>query len=57
MLGFTQHPSIHLHWEISAIISNILLLLESFRSCLFSWVKKDCNAVAHVVAKLSINSV
>ena len=57
MLGFTQCPSIHPHWEISAIISNILLLLESFRSCLFSWVKRDCNAAAHVVANLSINSV
>lgn len=50
-------PLCHLNWVISSIISNIVVLKESFTSSLFIWVKRDCNAVAHVAAKLSINSV
>ena len=50
-------PLCHLDWVISSIISNILVLRESFTSSLFIWVKRDCNVVAHAAAKLSINSV
>lgn len=41
-------------WSVANIISNILCVKESFLSCLFCWVKGECNLVAHVAAKFSL---
>ena len=38
-------------WSVTAIISNIVSLRSSFNSCLFSWVRREANVVAHTLAK------
>jgi hypothetical protein len=38
-------------WSVTAIINNIVSLRSSFNSCLFSWVRREANVVAHTLAK------
>ena len=42
--------------SISSIISNVLSLVVSFTSCSFVWVRRSCNAAAHVAAKYALGS-
>lgn len=44
------------NWSIANIVSNVLSFKSSFSACLFHWVKRECNVVAHVTAKLSLNA-
>jgi ribonuclease HI len=38
-------------WFVATIINNIVSLSSSFNSCLFSWVWREANVVAHTLAK------
>ena len=38
-------------WSVATIINNIVSLSSSFNSCLFSWVWREANVVAHTLAK------
>ena len=46
------NPSLPFDWSIKIVISNILCFKDSLHSCSSSWVKRDCNSAAHVVAKI-----
>ena len=43
-------------WDIAALINDALCLAGSFSSCKFGWVKREGNAVAHVLAKYASQS-
>jgi hypothetical protein len=40
-------------WTISALTAYSLELVVSFSTCLFSWVKREANQSAHVLAKVA----
>ena len=50
-----DHTACH-QWAISSIVSDIWLLEKYFVSCLFFWVKRSGNVVAHEAAKYTIQS-
>ncbi|XP_075663130.1 uncharacterized protein LOC142632646 [Castanea sativa] len=48
-------PNLPPPWTIQTSIDNILTFQSSLESCSFVWIKRDCNSVAHGVAKLALS--
>ena len=40
------------HWIAKTLLSNVVELKLNFDQCCFCWVKRDYNAVAHVLPKV-----
>ena len=40
------------NWNIEVICNDVRSLGVDFKSCSFSWVKREANMVAHTLAKL-----
>ena len=49
-------PNRDVPWRIKTICSNVLALKMNFSNCSFSWVARDANVAAHVLAKWSLSN-
>lgn len=48
-----RYPNQDVPWRIKTICSNVLALKLNFSNCSFSWVAREANVAAHVLAKWS----
>ena len=49
-------PNRDVPWRIKTICSDVLALKMNFSNCSFSWVARDANVAAHVLAKWSLSN-
>ena len=49
-------PNQDVPWRIKTICSDVLALKLNFTNCRFSWVAREANVVAHVLAKWSLSN-
>ncbi|KAK9984384.1 hypothetical protein SO802_033909 [Lithocarpus litseifolius] len=49
-------PNLDVPWRIKTICSDVLALKLNFSNCRFSWVAREANVVAHVLAKWSLSN-
>jgi ribonuclease HI len=46
---------VEVNWKIAAIVLDVNFLSLDFVSCCFSWVKREANMVAHVLAEFAVS--
>ena len=49
-------PNQEAPWRIKTICSDVLALNLNFSNCSFSWVAREANVAAHVLAKWSLSN-